>query len=64
MFSLLHIWNQDQFEDMLSKWRNEWTGKALGADIFVGQKKMATNVLFAFQVLRSLVVNIDFRMHN
>lgn len=38
IFAITYLWNQDQFEEMLSKWRNEWSGKALGADIFVGPK--------------------------
>lgn len=38
-FGVTYLWNQEDFEDMVFKWEEEWTGKALGADIFVGPKK-------------------------
>ena len=38
-FGVTYLWDQDQFEDMITSWQDEWTGKARGADIFVGPKK-------------------------
>jgi hypothetical protein len=38
-FGITYLWDQDQFEDMITSWRDEWTGKARGSDIFVGPKK-------------------------
>ena len=38
-FGITYLWDQEQFEDMVMNWENEWTGKALGSDIFVGPKK-------------------------
>ena len=38
-FGVTYLWDQDQFEDMITSWEEEWTGKALGTDIFVGPKK-------------------------
>jgi hypothetical protein len=37
-FGITYLWNQEQFEDMIMNWQDEWTGKALGSDIFVGPK--------------------------
>lgn len=37
-FGITYLWDQDQFEDMIMNWEDEWTGKARGADIFVGPK--------------------------
>jgi len=37
-FGITYLWDQDQFEDMVMTWEDEWTGKALGADVFVGPK--------------------------
>ena len=38
-FGITYLWDQDQFEEMITSWEDEWTGKALGANIFVGPKK-------------------------
>ena len=38
-FGITYLWDQEQFEDMIMSWEDEWTGKALGSDIFVGPKK-------------------------
>lgn len=38
-FGITYLWDQDQFEDMIMNWQDEWVGKARGADIFVGPKK-------------------------
>ena len=42
-YGITYLWDQDQFEEMITTWQDEWTGKALGADIFVGPKKGETN---------------------
>ena len=38
-FGITYLWDQKHFEDMVMNWQDEWTGKALGSDIFVGPKK-------------------------
>ena len=38
-FGVTYLWDQDQFEKMITGWEDEWTGKARGSDIFVGPKK-------------------------
>lgn len=38
-YGITYLWDQDQFEEMITTWKDEWTGKARGTDIFVGPKK-------------------------
>lgn len=38
-FGLTYLWEQEEFERMLENWQNEFEGKALGANVFVGPKK-------------------------
>ncbi len=38
-YGITYLWDQDQFEEMITTWQDEWTGKARGSDIFVGPKK-------------------------
>lgn len=45
-FGITYLWDQDKFEDMITSWGDEWTGKAIGADIFVGPKKGEDNERF------------------
>jgi len=38
-FGLTYLWEQDEFERMITTWQNEFEGKALGANVFIGPKK-------------------------
>jgi hypothetical protein len=38
-FGITYLWEQEEFERMLENWQNEFEGKALGANVFVGPKK-------------------------
>lgn len=38
-FGFTYLWQQDEFERLMDTWQNEFEGKALGANVFVGPKK-------------------------
>jgi hypothetical protein len=60
-YGITYLWDQDQFEEMITSWQDEWTGKALGTDIFVGPKKGETiprTDLFVSVALDNLEANI------
>ena len=38
-FAMTYLWDQPEFERMVTTWRNEFEGKALGTNIFCGPKK-------------------------
>lgn len=38
-FGLTYLWDQEEFERMIENWQNEFEGKALGANVFIGPKK-------------------------
>ena len=37
-YGITYLWNQEDFESMITNWQDEWEGKALGTDIFIGPK--------------------------
>lgn len=37
-YAITYLFDQEKFEDMINNWQSEWTGKALGTDIFIGPK--------------------------
>jgi hypothetical protein len=38
-FGITYLWDQEEFERMLGSWQNEFEGKALGSNVFIGPKK-------------------------
>ena len=38
-FGITYLWDQFVFEEMITSWEDEWNGKALGTNIFIGPKK-------------------------
>jgi|SaaInlV_100m_DNA_5_1039725.scaffolds.fasta_scaffold105839_2 hypothetical protein len=38
-YGVTYLWDQEKFEEMITTWQDEWSGKARGTDIFVGPKK-------------------------
>ncbi len=38
VYAMTYYWDQDQFEDMIYNWQNDWSGKAKGMDVFIGPK--------------------------
>ena len=38
-FGMTYLWEQPEFERMIDTWQNEFEGKALGTNVFIGPKK-------------------------
>ena len=38
-FAITYLWDQAEFERLVTTWQNEFEGKALGTNIFCGPKK-------------------------
>ena len=56
-FGITYLWEQDEFERLMSTWRNEFEGKALGANVFVGLKTSKTEATKGQQFIRMSVMS-------